>query len=124
MKPYKRSIRVAGLIYKEISRIMSREMADRGFGMVSFTSAKLTDDLTQATVYVSSLAESDKQKEAIAYLNRHRARIRGQLARRVTLKSMPEISFEFDPSIEEGMRIEVILERLERERNKSGQEND
>ena len=122
MKPYKRSIRVAGLIYKEISLIMSREMAERGFGMVSFTSAKLTDDLTQATVYVSSLAESDKQQEAIAYLNRHRARIRSQLARRVTMRSIPEISFEFDPSIEEGMRIELILERLERERNNPDQE--
>ena len=121
MKPYKRSIRVSGLIYKEISLIMSPEMADRGFGMVSFTSAKLTDDLAQATVYVSSLAGSDKQKETIEYLNRHKARIRGQLARRVTLKSIPEISFEFDPSIEEGMRIEMILERLERERNEPGQ---
>lgn len=124
MKPYKRSVRVAGLIYKEISLIMSREMAERGFGMVSFTSAKLTDDLAQATVFVSSLAESELQKEAVAYLNRHRARIRGQLARRVTMRSIPEIFFEFDPSIEEGMRIEVILERLQKERNESERETE
>ena len=99
-------------------------MAERGFGMVSFTSAKLTDDLAQATVFVSSLADSDKQKEAVAYLNRHKARIRSQLAQRVTMRSIPEIVFEFDPSIEEGMRIEVILERLERERNEPRQENE
>jgi ribosome-binding factor A len=107
--------RVAERIKQEMSQILQQELKDPRIGFVTVTGVEVTNDLSQATVYLSVLG-GDEQKEAtLAALGKGRGFIRTELGRRIQLRHVPELAFKFDSSIEYGSRIERLLDELNRE---------
>jgi len=104
--------RVAERIKQEMSEILQRELKDPRIGFVTVTGVDVTNDLSQATVYLSVLG-GDEQKEAtLAALGKARGFIRTEIGRRIQLRHVPELTFKFDSSIEYGSRIERLLDEL------------
>jgi len=104
--------RVAERIKQEMSEILQRELKDPRIGFVTVTGVDVTNDLSQATVYLSVLG-GDAQKEAtLAALGKARGFIRTEIGRRIQLRHVPELTFKFDSSIEYGSRIERLLDEL------------
>lgn len=124
MKSYPRAKRVGDNIRKQMSLLLHKEFADKEFGMVSVTDVELTRDLRQAKVFVSLLNADETHDELLEYLAEHTKKLRAQLARNISLKFVPEISFAFDPSIVNGMKIESILQEIEDKRNAQGDSPD
>jgi ribosome-binding factor A len=107
--------RVAERIKQEMSEILQRELKDPRIGFVTVTGVDVTNDLSQATIYLSVLG-GDEQKEAtLAALGKARGFIRTEIGRRIQLRHVPELTFKFDSSIEYGSRIERLLDELNRE---------
>lgn len=116
MKQYKRSDRLAEQILRDISVMMAQDLNDHVPGMVTFTHVRLSEDLRYATVFYSYLGNPADRETADAYLLRESKRIRTMVGRNLRVHSIPELRFKFDPSIEEGIRIEQLLNEIKNER--------
>jgi ribosome-binding factor A len=112
MKQYDRATRLGEQILRDVSELMDVELKDQFPGLVTFTHVKLTRDLRYATVYFSFLGKPEDRPRIEEYLDRERRRIRAMVGRGLRMRHIPEFSFKFDPSIEEGMRIEQLLNEI------------
>lgn len=112
MKQYKRSDRLSEQILRDVSTLLEQEIGELKAGLVTFTKVKLSDDLKYATVYYSTLG-NDGQRETVAhYLDAEKRRIRSEIGRGLSMRYIPEFAFKFDPSIENSVRIEQLLNEI------------
>jgi ribosome-binding factor A len=86
--------------------------------MVTFTRVRLTDDLRYAKAYYSFLGSDEDRDKVEAFFAREAKRIRSQVGRGLHVRHIPELSFHFDPSVEEGIRIEQLLNEIKRDRDR------
>lgn len=116
-----RSGRINEEVKKTISNIIQNEIRDPRFtAMVSVTKVDVTKDLRYAKVYVSILGKEAEQKEALAIIKNSASFIRKELAKGVKLRNTPEVIFELDNTIEYGMHIDALLEKIkENDKNDS-----
>jgi len=104
--------RVGEQIKKELSVIIQSELKDPRIGFITVTGVEVTNDLSQASVYLSVLG-SDEQKEAtLKALAKGTGFIRSELGKRIRLRHTPQLLFKFDSSIEYGSRIESLLDSI------------
>lgn len=106
-----RANRVAEEIKKEMGEIITRKLKDPRIGFVTVTDVEVTGDLQQATIYISVLDE-DKKDSTLVGLAKANGFIRSEIGKRIQLRKIPEITFEFDDTLERGSRIEQILRDL------------
>ena len=98
-------------VKREIGRIIQREIKDpRLPDMVSVTHVKVTKDLKYATVYVSVLGEEEKKKKALIALRNAAGFIRHELGENILIRSLPELIFKLDDSIEHGFYISKLID--------------
>ena len=106
--------RIGSNFVKEISYILMEEIKDPNIKFVTITSCDVTNDLSYAKVYFTTL-EDDKKKVENA-LNKASGFIRSCLCEKVQIRKMPEIHFVYDESIEYGKKIDDIIERINNEK--------
>ena len=119
----RRIARVSSLIKREIGQmlILSEIKDDRvGAGMVSVTEVDISGDLQHAKVYVSIYGSPEARKQTMAGLKDVTGFVRGALGRRIRLRRTPELTFIEDRSLERGMQMTSLLDRLEAERQEKG----
>lgn len=107
-----RQERVADLLRRELSEIIRRDVRDPRVGLVTVSDLSVGRDLGHAKVRVSVLGEDEERQEAIEALSRAKGFIRSLLARRVSLRTVPELSFHLDRGAEHSQRINELLESL------------
>lgn len=116
MRQFKRSDRLSEQILRDVSVLLEQDLAELGAGLVTFTKVKLSDDLKYATVYYSSLGDDDKRRKVELYLLAENRRIRKEIGRQLSIRHIPEFAFKFDPSIENSVRIEQLLNEIKSQR--------
>jgi ribosome-binding factor A len=82
--------------------------------LVTVTGIRVEADLRRAVVWFSSLSAGRSAAEVVDALGAHRVRLQAAVARQLRLKRTPELTFQSDPAIAVGTRVEKILERLDR----------
>lgn len=107
-----RLLRVNELVKRELSTIISREIAFEG-ALVTLNQVDVTPDLKHAHVYISVLGKED-QSSVMAKLNENRIVLQTELAKSVVLKYTPHLVFHLDDSIERGARVFEILQQIEK----------
>lgn len=107
-----RSNRVAEQMKKELADIISRKLKDPRVGFVTVTDVAVTGDLQQAIVYITCLGSAKEREETMKGLEKAKGFIRSEISHRIRLRITPEISFEFDSSVEYGNRIDNLLRQL------------
>jgi ribosome-binding factor A len=112
MRQFKRADRLAEQILRDLSNLMENELVGLGAGMATFTHVKLSDDLRHAKVYYSVLGKENDRQVIADYLEREKKHIRHILGGNLRLRHIPEFTFKYDPSIEEGIRIEQLLNEI------------
>lgn len=110
-----RSNRVAEQMKKELGDILTRKLKDPRVGFITITDVTVTGDLQQATVYISSLGDDREREETLKALEKAKGFIRSEIGSRIRLRRTPEISFQFDASVEYGNKIESLLRSLNEE---------
>jgi ribosome-binding factor A len=109
--PSQRQLKVGELIRHALSEVLTRgDLFDEFLARYSLTvpEVRMTPDLKLATAYVMPLGGGEAE-EVVAHLEQHKRFLRGELARRVKLKFMPEIRFKVDTSFESFARIDALL---------------
>jgi|SRR5699024_1522006 len=110
-----RANRVAEQMKKEVGEIVTQEIKDPRVGFVTVTDVELTNDLQQATVYISVLGKEEEKEETLAGLAKAKGFVRSEVGKRIRLRKTPEIEFKFDEAHEYGNRIDEILRDLNKE---------
>jgi len=80
---------------------------------VTVTSVEVSPDLSHAQVNFTHMAGRAHADEAVKALSRTGGFLRSQLSHRLQLYSVPELHFEYDDSIDRGMRISELLDKEE-----------
>lgn len=110
-----RANRVAEQMKKELGDILNRKIKDPRVGFVTITDVEVTNDLQIAKVYVTVLGEETEIEETLQGLSKASGFIRSEIGKRIRLRKVPEISFEFDKAHEHGTHIDSILRKLNEE---------
>lgn len=108
----RRLIRLGGQFQVEISDIIRRKLKDPRLGFVSVTRAKVSADLSYASVYFSVIGSKSDTERTMTCLEHAANFIRSELGRRLHIKRIPELRFFYDDSSVKGARIERILKNL------------
>jgi len=111
-----RDLRVGDFIRDELAAIILREMRDPRVGMVNVNEVRVSRDLSYADVYVSSIdaATDEAREQLIDVLNKASGFFRSKLAKRHSMRTTPRLRIHYDQLIEEGPRLEALIERAVR----------
>lgn len=107
-----RQEKVAEAIKQEVSIILHDELKDPRLGFVTVTGAEVTADLRQAKVFFSVLGQDEDYKKTKEALDSALGFIRRLIAQRIRLRFAPEIIFREDRSSEYSIRIQEVLDGI------------
>jgi ribosome-binding factor A len=88
------------------------ELKDPRIGLVTVTGVDTAPDLRHATVYVSVLGSIKKRTATLRGLEAAHGLLQSRLARELRLKRTPQLTFEYDPSVERGVRMSQLIDEL------------
>lgn len=112
-REFKRSDRVADAIQRSIAHIIQMEMRDPRLGMVNINAVSVSKDLAIAKVYVTFIGQSQASdnQEKVDVLNNAASFIRGLMAKDLSLRTTPRLSFVFDESVVRGQQMTDLIDR-------------
>lgn len=109
-----RTRRVNELLREIIAEEVAR-LKDPGIGFVTITGVDTAPDLRSARVYYSVLGSAEEQEATDRALRRAASHIRSETGKQVRLKYLPELRFERDTAVVQGLRMDELLRRLREE---------
>ena len=111
----RRQQRVAEEIQRRASVFIRDELKDPRLGFLTITGVEINSDLTHATVFVSVLGDETEQEQTMQVLRRAKGLIKRDIGDWLSIRTVPDIAFRLDTSIERGTRILQLMKGLERE---------
>ena len=87
-------------------------LKDPRSGFVTVTGVDTSPDLRQATVYVSVLGSEKKRDATIAGLQSSHGVLQSRVNSELRLKHTPQLTFEYDPTVERGVRLSRLIDEL------------
>lgn len=101
-------------VLRELSTVI-RELKDVRIPMMtSVVSVHVTNDLSYAKAYISVMGDEQAQKRALQGLKSASGYVRREIGHRLQLRHTPEFIFELDHSIEQGAKINRVLNEINR----------
>jgi ribosome-binding factor A len=88
------------------------ELKDPRIGFVTITGVETSPDLRHARVYVSVLGSDSKREATLAGLSAAHGVLQSRLARELRMKRTPQLAFEYDPTVERGVRMTQLIDEL------------
>lgn len=121
-RDFNRTDRIADVIQKEIATIILQEMKDPRVGLLTILSVKVSKDLNYAKIYVSVMQE-EHAKETLDALNKASGFLRAQLAKRIQIRVMPNLTFLYDDTTIKANRLSKLIDEA-RAKDKQSQDED
>ena len=108
-RDFNRSERVAGTLRRELARLIQLEVKDPGVGFISLSDVVVSRDLAHARVFVT-VFEPEKAASSLQALSKAAGYLRRRLGQEMRIRSVPELHFEHDASVETGQRMDSLIE--------------
>jgi ribosome-binding factor A len=108
--PPGRMRRVDEAVRAVLSDAIAKDLQDPRVGFVTVTGVKTSPDLRHARVYVSVLGDQQTREDSLAGLRSAHGFLQGVIASQLTLKHTPTLTFEYDESVDRGMRITRLID--------------
>lgn len=109
----RRRLRLNHLLREELSELLRRQVKDpRLEAMVTITDVAISADLRHARVLVSVMGTDDEKKAVLQGLDSALGYLRHELASRLDLRHIPELTFEADDSLERGDRLVRLMKDI------------
>jgi ribosome-binding factor A len=116
-KEYSRSLRVGDLIQRELAYLIQRHVNESGLGIVTVSAVKVSTDLKNATIYITSLGNTAGNEQVVGVLNEHANQFRQVLTKLLTMRIIPRLRFEYDLSLERANRLTELIDSLKTGKN-------
>lgn len=118
-----RGIRVADQIQRDLAEIIAYELKDPRVGMITITEVQVTPDYAHAKVFFTTLVDNNEAvKNTLAGLRAAAGFIRGQLGRRLTIHTIPEVHFVHDMSTARGMELSKLIDEANATRSRDSEQ--
>jgi ribosome-binding factor A len=88
------------------------ELKDPRIGLVTVTGVETAPDLRHAVVFVSVLGSEKKKRATMIGLDAAHGVLQARLARQLRMKRTPQLTFEYDQSVERGVRMSQLIDEL------------
>jgi ribosome-binding factor A len=88
------------------------ELKDPRIGFVTVTGVETSPDLRHAKVFVSVLGSDAKRAKTLDGLAAAHGVLQARLARELRMKRTPQLAFEYDPTVERGVRMTQLIDEL------------
>lgn len=109
-RDYPRTRRIAEQIQRELSEVIRTELKDPRVGMITVTDVEVTQDQSLARVFFTTLGGEERVNDATLGLQHAAGFLRSELAHRMKLRTIPELHFRYDESVERGMRLSRLID--------------
>jgi len=93
-----------------LSDAISKDLQDPRVGFVTVTGVKTSPDLRHARVYVSVLGDEAARTASLEGLQSAHGFLQGRVSHALRLKHTPALVFDYDASVDRGMRISQLIE--------------
>ena len=115
-----RSARIGDEMQRELMQLLREDVKDPRVGKVTITHVEVTPDLSHAKVLVTDLAGREHAADTVAALGRAAGFLRSELAHRLSLYTVPQLTFVYDDSIEAGIELSRLIDLAVAEDRKRG----
>jgi ribosome-binding factor A len=88
------------------------DLKDPRIGFVTVTGVKTSADLRQAQVFVSVLGSTKKREQTLEGLDAAHGVLQARIARELRMKRTPQLTFQYDDSVERGVRMSHLIDEL------------
>jgi ribosome-binding factor A len=102
--------RINEVLREVVGAAISSELSDPRIGFVTVTSVETSPDLRTARVFVSVLGSEEEREATLAGLRSSHGVIQSKIAAETRMKRTPTLSFHYDDTIEQGVRISHLLD--------------
>ena len=102
--------RINEMLREVVGTAISADLSDPRIGFVTVTSVETSPDLRSARVYVSVLGSEEEREATLAGLQSSHGVIQSRIAAETRMKRTPTLSFQYDETIERGIRISKLLD--------------
>jgi ribosome-binding factor A len=110
MREFQRTERLGTELQRELAELLRDKVKDPRLGMVTVQEVRVSRDLSHAKVYFTCMGDDPKGTEKL--LNRKLAGfLRHELAHRIHTRTMAQLHFVYDESIERGEHLADLIER-------------
>lgn len=119
-REFNRTDRVSEQLQREIAQIIQMEIKDPRLGMVTVSGVDISRDLYYATAYVTFLGIEETEKsleQALDILNQATGFVRSLIGKRMKMRVIPQLKFEYDKSIAHGSELSALIQKA---RSKDG----
>ncbi|MEX0386453.1 30S ribosome-binding factor RbfA [Spiribacter onubensis] len=124
-RDFSRARRVGDQIQQELAELIRDEIRDPRVGSVTVSEVRASRDFAHAEVFVTGLGmEEAASMEMVKALNGAAGFLRRQLARRLSLRTVPALRFHYDPVFDRGARLNRLIDEVRPEDGTSGQDAD
>lgn len=118
-----RGVRVADQIQRDLAEIIAYELKDPRVGMVTLTEVQVTPDYAHAKVFFTTLVDAPEAvQNTLTGLRKAAGFIRGQLGRRLTIHTIPELHFVHDTSTARGIELSKLIDEANATRAQDAEE--
>lgn len=122
MKSFDRIDRIRHQLMREISDALRRSVKGYDLTAVTITDVHVSRDCKFATAYYTVMQSGPDQTEIAERLGKVRSVVQSEVGRRLGIRVVPHLEFNFDDSIERGLRLGELFSEIEAERE-DGQED-
>ncbi len=113
MKGIDRTRRIGEQIRRDLAKAVGAILDHHHATMLSFNAVRVSRDLSHASVYVTHVLDDPAEREALLEaLNTHAGRFRHYLAKHLSTRTVPELRFCYDRSVQDGARMQALLDNL------------
>jgi ribosome-binding factor A len=109
-----RTRRVSELVKREVASLIAHDLNDDRINRVTVTAVTVSRDLKRSTVYVSAIDNQLGTSKIESLLNKSAGYLRRLLSKRLEMRTTPALVFKYDNSIEKGVRMSNLIDKLNR----------
>lgn len=110
-REFKRTDRVAAQIQRELAELVRATFDSRKTGMITIQAVEVVRDFSHAKVYFTFLGGELDQRGVTKALKQAAPGLRHELGQRMRMRTVPELHFMHDESIERGSRLSSLIEQ-------------
>src|SRR5690349_18134963 len=110
-RDFPRAARIADQIQRDLSELIRLELKDPRVSLITISSVEVSRDLSHAKVYVTSLAPGHSPGDTAAALQHAAGFLRSRLSATLKLRTVPQLQFVYDVSVERGIRLSDLIDK-------------
>ncbi len=123
-REFSSSDRAGSQIQRELAQLVRDELNDPRLGLITIQAVKVVRDFSHAKVYFTFIGGTLETKEVTKVLKDTAPFFRHELGHRLNIRTLPQLHFEYDESIEKGANLSALIDQAVKSDEKKSSENE